>query len=79
MNYGPPQDSAGPLALLLGYGTIDPILVLAGAGLMGIVLTVIPRTRRTGIGVMAAVVLQSVVMVALVIWLLRALSHWTMF
>lgn len=71
LNYGPLQYTEGPVVGLLRYGTIDPYLIFGVVLTVGGVLTVIPRTRRTGIGVLIASALQYLGWIALIKLLFR--------
>jgi hypothetical protein len=52
-----------------------PQVLFAVLFVVGLALTLIPRTRRTGIGVLIGVVVSIVVLVVLMILLIQGLSH----
>lgn len=63
----------------LGWAAFDIELAVVAMAILGVVLLFIPRTRRTGAGILVATVIEVLAFVALVWWLFGHLPSFPLF
>lgn len=75
----PEFPDGGPLTPLVRQLAVDPWWLITGTAVAGVVLLLIPRTRRTGLGMLLGTVLCGLALVGLVFLIVEGLRNFSVF